>query len=66
MRTAMDNSISSRAGREPLRIPVKMPATQDNIEKVRAILKAINQTYAARGINRRVRLFVGDTEERVA
>jgi hypothetical protein len=45
---------------------MEMPATAENIEKARSIVRAINRTFAEKGIRRDVRLFVGGSEEQVA
>jgi hypothetical protein len=59
-------TLSPRVIPASLSIPMEMPATAENIEKARSIVRAINRTFAERGVGRRVRLFIGESEEQVA
>jgi len=59
-------TLSPRVIPASLSIPMEMPATAENIEKARSIVRAINRTFAEKGIRRDVRLFVGGSEEQVA
>ena len=48
-----------------LRVEPNIPATEENVEKLRSMLRTINERFAERGMTRRARLFIGNSDERL-
>ena len=48
-----------------LRVEPNIPTTEENLEKLRSMLRTINERFAERGMTRRARLFIGNSDERL-
>jgi len=48
-----------------LRVELNIPATEENVEKLRSMLLTIDERFAERGMTRRARLFIGNSDERL-
>lgn len=62
-REQRNHNASALPGRSaPLRIPIHIPTTAENLEKARNFVRLVNLEFEQRGSDQRLRLFAGNVE----